>query len=253
MKYAIIGGTGVYSAGDGRMETVKTEYGAVQVDVITIDGIETAFLNRHGKDHSVPPHKINYRANMKALYDLGVRTVYASVAVGSMNPNYAPADLVVIKDFLDFTKVREHTYYTGGEKGVRHVELSDPYCGNLRKLFREAAERAKIPIAGDAVYATTEGPRLETAAEIRFLQLTGADVVGMTAVPEVPLAKELGICYAAVGIVTNWCTGLAGEIDEHDIFAATDARKEEMMRLFLDVFKSNPTQESCRCSDSFIW
>lgn len=252
MKTAIIGGTGLYSAGDGRQIIQETEYGKAHLDVIDIDGMEVAFLARHGRGHIVPPHRINYRANMKALYDLGVRHVYASVAVGSMNPSYKPGDLVVLSDFLDFTKVREQTYFTGGEAGVRHVDMTDPYCKNLRQLFFDKAAELGVPIAGSGVYVTTEGPRFETAAEIRFMRLIGGDVVGMTNVPEAVLAKELGICYSAVGIVTNWCTGMTEDISGHEIDQLVGGRKDELTRLFIEVFKMHPDQSNCQCNASLI-
>ena len=129
MEKAIIGGTGVYDIGeDSYVESVSTEYGDVEVDIVKINGEEIAFLPRHGKGHSVPPHLINYRANMKSLEKLGVKYIYATVAVGSMNENYAPGDIVVINDFLDFTKSRPITFYEGGEEGVIHSDMSDPYC-----------------------------------------------------------------------------------------------------------------------------
>lgn len=252
MKYAIIGGTGVYSAGEGRTTTVETEYGSVEVDILNFDGTEVAFISRHGKDHSIPPHKINYRANMKALFDLGVRYIFGTVAVGSMNEAYAPGDFVIANDFLDFTKVREHTYFTGGEHGVRHVEMSDPYCKNMREKLSKMAYEKNVEIAGEGVYVTTEGPRFETAAEIRFMKMVGGDIVGMTNVPEVTLAKELGMCYSAVGIITNWCTGMTTEIVGHDIDATMKDRKDTLTELFLKVFNEGLDQEHCNCSDSLI-
>ncbi|MDO5717657.1 MAG: S-methyl-5'-thioinosine phosphorylase [Tissierellia bacterium] len=252
MKYAIIGGTGVYSAGDGNTIEVKTEYGDVEVDVINFDDTEVAFISRHGKEHSIPPHMINYRANIMALYKLGVRNIFATVAVGSMNENFKPGDFVIANDFLDFTKVREHTFFTGGDKGVRHVEMSDPYCKNMRERFMELAKRRDIEIAGEGVYLTAEGPRFETAAEIRFMRQIGADIVGMTNVPEVTLSKELGICYSAVGIITNWCTGMTNIIESHDIDSVMSEKKDLLTGLFVDVFKEGLGQENCNCQDSLI-
>lgn len=252
MKYAIIGGTGVYSAGEGRTINVSTEYGDVEVDVLEINGTEIAFISRHGKDHSIPPHLINYRANMKALHELGVRYIYATVAVGSMNEDFVPGDIVIANDFLDFTKVREHTFFTGGEHGVRHVEMSDPYCKNMRAKLNALAYNEGVKIAGEGVYVTTEGPRFETVAEIRFMKMIGGDIVGMTNVPEVTLAKELGMCYSAVGIITNWCTGMTTEIAGHDIDATMNQRKDTLTELFVKVFNDGLDQEHCNCPDSLI-
>lgn len=252
MNKAIIGGTGVYDvSGKTISKAVKTKYGEAYVDIVEINGEEIAFLARHGKEHSVPPHLINYRANMKALQELGVKYIYATAAVGSCNENYAPCDIVVIKDFLDFTKARPITFYEGGEEGVIHTDMSDPYCSNLRNKFYEAAKDMKIDVKGEGVYVCTEGPRFETASEIRMYKNNGGDVVGMTNVPEVVLAKELGMCYAAVGIITNWCTGIKGkDITLHDIKGAMDRNKESITGAFLKVFSTNLNQEECKCKDS---
>ena len=252
MEKAIIGGTGVYDvAGNSYSKTVSTKYGEVQIDVVEINGEEIAFLARHGKGHSVPPHLINYRANMKALEQLGVKYIYSTLAVGSCNENYAPGDIVVINDFMDFTKVRPITFYEGGEEGVIHTDMSDPYCKNLRCLFYAAAKTADIQIKGEAVYVCTEGPRFETASEIRFYRKLEGDVVGMTNVPEVVLAKELGMCYSAVGIITNWCTGVrGGEIALHDIQGTMNTNKEKITNAFVAILSGRLEQAGCKCNQS---
>lgn len=254
MKNAIIGGTGVYDVGeDSYSKIVETKYGNVEVDVVKIQGEEIVFLARHGKGHSNPPHLINYRANMKALEQLGVKHIYATAAVGSCNEAYAPGDVVVINDFLDFTKVRPITFYEGGEDGVKHTDMSDPYCKNLRKKFDDVAGEMGIDIKGNAVYICTEGPRFETATEIKMYKKLGGDVVGMTNVPEVVLAKELGMCYSTVGIITNWCTGMVnGEITLHDIQGALVKNKEMVTKAFIKIFKENLNQEKCMCSRSVM-
>lgn len=249
--YAIIGGTGVYGTNyDSRVEKVKTKYGEVELDVINIDGKEIVFLARHGKKHSVPPHLINYRANIMALKEFGVKYIYATAAVGSCNENFAPGDVVVIKDFVDFTKVRPVTFYDG-ENGVKHVDMRDPYCRNMREKFHRYAKELGLDVKGDAVYVCTEGPRFETASEIKLYKNFG-DVVGMTSVPEVVLAKELGLCYSAVGIITNWCTGIGGEIAIHDIKGTVDKNREKITEVFIKVFEEGLDQEHCSCKNSII-
>lgn len=253
MKKAIIGGTGVYNIGkDSYTEIVETKYGRVEVDIVNINGEEIAFLARHGKGHSTPPHLINYRANMKALENLGVKYIYATAAVGSCNENYAPGDIVVIKDFIDFTKQRPLTFFEGGDEPVRHTDMGDPYCRNLRNKFYESAKLESIEIKGDAVYICTEGPRFETGSEIKMYKMLGGDVVGMTNVPEVVLAKELGMCYAAVGIITNWCTGVKGYITLHDIQGTLSANKEKISKAFLRVFSGELDQKQCSCNNAII-
>lgn len=251
MQKAIIGGTGVYDvSGETRSIVVNTKYGDAYIDIVNFNKEEIAFLARHGKGHSVPPHLINYRANMRALYDLGIKYVFATAAVGSCNESFAPGDVVVINDFLDFTKSRAITFYEG-EEGVIHTDMSAPYCKNLINRFYNAAKGISLEIKGEGVYACTEGPRFETSAEIKMYKMMGADVVGMTNVPEVILAKELGMCYAAVGIITNWCTGISGdEIALHDIKGAMDRNKEKVTKSFLRVFSESLNQNLCSCNKS---
>ena len=250
---AIIGGTGVYaSKGDSIERTLATKYGEVTVDIVKINGEEIVFLPRHGKNHSVPPHLINYRANIMALKELGVKHIYSTAAVGSSNDNFHIGDIVVIKDFLDFTKSRPSTFFEGGHEPVKHVDMSDPYCKNMRSKFYEFAEKHKLDIKGEAIYVSTEGPRFESAAEIRMYMKLGGDVVGMTSVPEVVLAKEMGICYSTIGIITNYCTGLSGEISFHDIEGAVNKNKEKIREIFIDIFQNGLDQENCTCKDSII-
>jgi len=253
MRKAIIGGTGVYNIGEASSREIVTEYGVVEIDVLNIKGEEIAFLPRHGRGHSVPPHLINYRANMKALKELGVRFVYATCAVGSMNENFAPGDAVLVTDFIDFTKNRPLTFYEGGKNGVAHVPMDEPYCPNLRKKFLKHAKKTGLEIKGEAVYVCTEGPRFETASEIRMFRMLGADVVGMTNVPEVVLANELGMCYQTVAIVTNWCTGFKGQVLEHDIKGIMEQRKELITSTFISVFTEEElTQDECNCENPLL-
>lgn len=253
MRKAIIGGTGVYGIdGETVQRRVETQYGDVDVEIVTFNDTEIVFLPRHGKGHSTPPHLINYRANMAALGLLDVTHVLATCAVGSMNPGYKPGDVVILTDFIDFTKSRPHTFHDGSD-GVKHTDMSDPYCRNLRKLMADNSASRNISFAGDAVYVCTEGPRFETAAEIRMYRSMGGDVVGMTNVPEVVLAKELGMCYAAAGIITNWCTGTAGEdIVIHDILSSMDKNKENLTMLFTDILSSVPGRDNCSCKDAVM-
>lgn len=253
LQKAIIGGTGVYDIGRATSRVITTEYGITEVDVINIKGVEIAFLSRHGKGHSVPPHMINYRANMKALKKLGVKYIYSTCAVGSLNENFAPGDVVVLKDFIDFTKGRPLTFYEGGSRGVAHVAMDAPYCPYLREKFIVHANKTNLKIKGDAVYVCTEGPRFETASEIKMFKTLGGDVVGMTNVPEVVLAKELGMCYQAVGIITNWCTGIKGEVMEHDIKVIMEENKALITNTFISVLtQEDLVQDACNCEDSLL-
>ncbi len=252
-RRAIIGGTGIYEVGsESETVTVKTPYGEADAEIVTVKDTEIVFLPRHGKNHNTPPHLINYRANMSALKQLGVTHIYATCAVGSMNPDMKPASMAILTDFIDFTKTRPLTFHDGKD-GVKHTDMSDPYCGNLRQLLISQAEGSNVSLSYNSVYVCTEGPRFETAAEIKMYRSLGGDLVGMTNVPEVVLAKELGMCYAAVGIVTNWCTGIGGEeIAMHDIKAAMDGNKETITKLFLSILSSDIDQNHCSCASAVM-
>lgn len=253
MKKAVIGGTGVYDLSDkSESRTVKTEYGEAEVDILEFADEKIVFLARHGRDHSKPPHQINYKANMKALQKLGVKYVYATAAVGSCNKKYNPGDIVVVNDFLDFTKGRQLTFFEGENKPVKHFDMSDPYCNNLRSKFYTKAEEKEVKIKGSGVYVCTEGPRFETAAEIRMFQSLGGDIVGMTGVPEVVLAKELGFCYSSIAIITNMCTGMSAEVLEHQIKSSMAENKEKITEIFMDIFQEGLDQENCQCKEAAI-
>ncbi|MFW6280700.1 MAG: S-methyl-5'-thioinosine phosphorylase [Halanaerobium sp.] len=253
MKYAVIGGTGIYDLLESsKKKTINTKYGEVELDIVQIKDLEVAFLARHGKEHSTPPHKINYRANMQALADLGIKYVFATAAVGSCSKKFAPGDIVVIDDFIDFTKFREQTFYDGENKDVMHFEMDDPYCQNLRKKFYNKANAKSLAIKGSGVYLCTEGPRFETAAEIKMFKKLGGEVIGMTGVPEVVLAKELHMCYASIGIVTNWATGFGASVNIHQIKKSLNENKEKITEIFIEVFRDSPDQNNCNCKDAGI-
>jgi 5'-methylthioadenosine phosphorylase len=245
-----------YSARSIETQTIKTDFGDVQVDILNTDKGEVVFLARHGKDHSLPPHQINYRANMMALKLLDVDEILATCAVGSMREQYAIGDVVILKDFIDFTKSRVQTFYDGSDGNVCHVVMGKPYCPALSEEIAAKAKSREMKVSGSAVYVCTEGPRFETAAEIRMFSQLGGDVVGMTNVPECVLAKELGMCYAAVGIVSNWCTGIKfDEIAIHDIEAAMAKNKKLVTETFLSVLLDQDRirrRKTCNCADSLI-
>lgn len=166
-------------------------------------------MSRHGREHAIPPHRVNYRANIWALRELGVRKILATAAAGSLSSDFRLGDLVLLDQFLDFTKSRPQTFYEGGQEGVLHVDMTEPYCSSVRQVIVETSMRLGLTVKNGACYVCTEGPRFETPAEIRMFQSLGADLVGMTSVPEVVLARELGMCYASIGMVTNEAAGIA--------------------------------------------
>jgi 5'-methylthioadenosine phosphorylase len=252
-EYAIIGGTGVYRLDGGSCEMeVETRYGRVKVYLQEVGGKEIAFLPRHGAAHSVPPHRINYRANVKALEQIGVKKILATAAVGSLNFNFPPGSLVVLEQFIDFTRYRPHTFYDG-EEGVVHVDMADPYCRELSGSLEQIAREIGIDIKGRGTYVCVEGPRFETKAEISFFRSIGGDLVGMTNVPEVVLARELGICYSAVGIVTNWCNGMVeAPISHGEITGIMKSGREQLLKLFIEVFERGRLEGKCLCNQGKI-
>lgn len=211
IKLGVIGGTGCYELTDsGDKIDISTPYGQVTITEIKRDNNLIYFLPRHGVGHKVPPHKINYRANIYAMLSIGVDEVIATQAVGGLNPALPAGSFVLAGNFIDFTKNRELTFFDGTGGIVKHVDVTDPYCARVANgLTRAVKAITGEDIETDAVYACMEGPRFESRAEIMMLKSMGADVVGMTSVPEVVLAREAGLCYAAICIITNLAAGIS--------------------------------------------
>jgi 5'-methylthioadenosine phosphorylase len=236
---AVIGGTGVYDPAwlEGAAPEIRpTPYGDALLTRGNTGGRPVVFLNRHGPGHRLPPHRVNYRANLWALARLGVRHVVATTAVGSLRPAVAPGTLVFCDQFLDFTKSRTMTFYDGGEMGVVHTDMTAPYCAGVRGLLMEQAQALHLAALPAGTYVATEGPRFESAAEVRMLGALGGDVVGMTGVPEVVLARELGLHYATVSIVTNLGAGLsASPLTHAEVTALMDQMGEAIRRLLAAV------------------
>lgn len=251
-KFAIIGGTGVYDPSildDIRQHVEETPYGSVKVTLGTYRGEEVAFIPRHGADHSVAPHLINYRANIKALQQLGAECIMATAAVGSLHEPFEPGHFVLADQFLDFTKVRQHTFYEGGEAGVVHCDMTVPYCPEIRAALESTAKEKGLTVHNGGCYVCTEGPRFETAAEIKMFKQLGGHVIGMTSVPEVCLAREMGICYANVSIVTNYAAGISSNILTHaEVVAAMKESIGAVRALLMDSIALIPAKRSCDCN-----
>jgi len=244
MTVAILGGTGIYNLPGIDVEEIKisTQYGAAVAYKGKGEHSDVIFMTRHGVDHTTPPHKVNYRANIKALKDLGVTRIMATYAVGSITADYPVMDLAVLRDFLDFTSGRDYTFFETIERGVGHVEMSIPFCKVMSAKLLELASRHNIKCHDGATYVATNGPRFESPAEIKMYQMLGGDVVGMTACPEIFLAAELGMSFAAVALPINLAAGLEEKIS---IFEGNiDEVRTNMVRLMLDVLK-NTSDDQC--------
>lgn len=216
IEFAVIGGTGLTEI-EGleviHREVVHTPYGEPSGPVThgMIAGKRIVFLARHGYTHNIPPHRVNYRANLWALRSLGVKKIVAIAAVGGITPEMQPMRLVIPDQIIDYTHGRAHTFFEDGLTDVTHIDFSWPYCAEVRNALLAAAECAKLDVVPRGTYAATQGPRLETAAEITRLERDGCDLVGMTAMPEAALARELDLCYAACAVVANWAAGKDNE------------------------------------------
>jgi len=212
---AIIGGSGLTDLKNLRItrrEVMRTPYGEPSAPLVygSLAGREVVFLPRHGAGHTIPPHEVNYRANIWALKHTGVERVIAVNAVGGIGPGYLEAAQLVIPDqILDYTYGREHTFFGSEARQVTHVDFTEPYCAELRQLLIEACGQAGLGHVARGTYGATQGPRFESAAEIRRMERDGADIVGMTGMPEAALARELELCYASVAVVVNPAAGKA--------------------------------------------
>ncbi len=208
----IIGGTGLTQLANLEIthrQVIRTPYGEPS-GALTFGKIkdhEVVFMARHGYGHSIPPHEVNYQANLWALQAQGVKNVVSIAAVGGINPDYAPGAIVIPDQIIDYTHGRKATFYNGNGKSVTHVDFTEPYCEKMRQQCMQAAKLAGEKYIDGGVYAAVQGPRLETAAEINRLDRDGATMVGMTGMPEAVLARELGLCYAAIAVVANHAAG----------------------------------------------
>lgn len=251
MESAIITGTGIYNIPgfDFEQRVIETTYGPALVSIGANEGFELVFLARHGLDHTTPPHKINYRANLKALQMLGVKRILATNAVGSISHDIPPAGLAVVTDFLDFTHGRVFTYYDGGKSGLVHTNMEAPYCPALSKKILHLAPEFSLKIHPQAVYVATNGPRFESPAEIRMYAKLGGDVVGMTGVPEVVLARELNMHYAALAYSINWASGITEKMEF--VSGQMAEIRQRMAALLVRVLQETSTLD-CSCENALM-
>jgi 5'-deoxy-5'-methylthioadenosine phosphorylase len=234
-RIAILGGSGL-SRLDAleveRQQIVVTPYGEPSAPLTfgTFDDLPIVFLPRHGEAHSIPPHLVNYRANIWALHAVGVEQVVSIASVGGITQ--PPESLCVPDQIIDYTWGREHTFVESGVTPVKHVDFTEPYCQALRLRLLEAGRKAGIEVIDGGTYGATQGPRLETAAEILRLQHDGCDLVGMTGMPEAALARELDLCFAHLTLTVNWAAGISGtRIAMEEIRRVLDTSIESVRRI----------------------
>jgi len=269
---AVIGGSGLYrfeEISDINELSPDTPFGSPSDKLIkgSLNKKEVIFLSRHGRDHAYPPHLIPYRANLWALKKAGAQRIIGVSAVGGINRRFSPGDFVVINSFIDLTRSRETTYFEGRlskkpdeewrtaalmrEGKVVHVDMTHPYCPQMSEILIEILEDLRLTYHPGGTYACTEGPRFETPAEIRMLESLGADVVGMTGVPEVVLARELEMCYAGLAVVANPAAGISeGRLTSDEVLEMMSEKEEEIRTVIRELVKRLPEERTCPCGNS---
>jgi 5'-methylthioadenosine phosphorylase len=233
---AIIGGSGLTQLSNlavTRREIVRTPYGEPSAPLLfgKLRDRDVVFLARHGTGHTITPHEVNYRANIWALDSIGVRRVVSVASVGGIRADLGPGTIVVPDQILDYTWGRKTTFFEGSDSAVTHIDFTHPYCEKMRRQCIEAAARAGERCMEGGVYAATQGPRLESAAEVNRLERDGADMVGMTGMPEAALAREMDMCYATIAVVVNHAAGRGSSAEAIHLERVYQVLQETMVRV----------------------
>lgn len=239
-KFAVVAGSGFQDiTKDTESCEVDTEFGrpSSPIHKLVYGSREVCFLARHGDDLLIPPHRINYRANMAALKRLGVESIVALNTVGVLGGDLGPGQLAVPTQLIDYTYGRDHSIHGDGSDTLEHVDFTEPFTATLRASLLATADAANVSCHDGGVYAVTQGPRLETAAEVTRLRRDGADYVGMTAMPEASLARELEMDYACVSLIVNYAAGLGDQPIHDDIEASTLTARTQTLKLLRHFFR----------------
>ena len=258
-EIGIIGGSGFYQFLKGKEFSINTPYGKPSDRILVGEfwGRKFAFLPRHGKKHNLPPHQIPYRANIYAFFKLGIKRIIAPCAVGSLKPEIKPGDFLLADDFIDFTRQRKNTFYDGKSgkisKRVFHISAVNAFCPELRNLAIKTSLKLNLPLRKKGKILVIEGPRFSTISESNFFRKL-ADVINMTALPEITLAKELGMCYLNISLVTDYDVGLKREKNVKPVTAKMVLKmfkknSEKLKELILEILKGLSSEKNCRCSD----
>ncbi len=240
---AIIGGTGLTQI-EGlkitRREMARTPYGAPSGPVMfgELFGQEVIFLARHGHGHTIPPHRINYRANIWALKESGADEVIAVASVGGISPDCIPQALVIPDQLIDYTHGRDHTYFDGAPERVAHVGFADPYSEEVRQRLIAASREAAVPLVDSGCYGVSQGPRYETSAEVARMQRDGCTISGMTGMPEAGLARELGLAYASCSVVVSWAAGRSPSRGDDSLHEDVQAGIENVRAMVQKLLKA---------------
>lgn len=228
-------------------EVIETSYGAAIIRNGAIGDTEVALMPRHGLGKNVPPHMVNYRANIAAMAMNGVKRIFATSAVGSINPRFQPGSFVALTDFLDFTKSRISTF-SDTRTGLIHVDFTRPYCDSLNQIMVESGSNLGIKVSIPATYVSVEGPRYESPAEIKMFRQLHGDVVGMTSIPEAVLAREAGICYASLGIITNAAAGIGkNPLSHQEVLEVMSDMEPKVHAIIMRAIGLLPDVMECNC------
>ncbi|HSA98221.1 MAG TPA: S-methyl-5'-thioadenosine phosphorylase [Candidatus Nitrosotenuis sp.] len=250
-EIGIFGGTGIYDSGllkDIKEITVDTPYGKTS-DSITVgvfEGRKIAFMPRHGKKHTIPPHMINYRANIWAFKQMGITRIIAPSAVGSLKEEHAPGDFVLPNQFIDFTKSRKLSFSEEGR--VIHISVADPFCPELQSAILGAADAQNIPVHRDCTYVCIEGPRFSTKAESRLYRSMDADIIGMTLVPECQLAREAQMCYASISTVTDYDVWAEKPVTAKEVLETLSKNVANTKKILTSIPSKIPQTRGCSCA-----
>ena len=252
-RIGIIGGSGIYDPSlfsNVHSVNVGTPYGAPSgpVEVGDFMGARIAFLPRHGKGHTLPPHMVPYRANIWALKSLGVERVISPCAVGSLQLKYKPGTIMLPDQFIDFTKGRRYSFYDGAK--TVHISTADPFCEEMRKLLHDGAVKLKIPVHEKGTYITIEGPRFSTRAEsMMFCQF--ADIIGMTLNPEIQLAREQAMCYASIAQITDYDVWADKPVSQDAVYSMVQKILKSTRSLLKEVLPRIPQERNgCDCANA---
>ena len=249
-EIGIFGGTGIYDSGllnDSKEITIDTPYGKTS-DSITVgefNGRKVAFMPRHGKKHTIPPHLINFRANIWAFKELGVKRIIAPSAVGSLKEEFEPGHFALPSQFIDFTKSRKGTFSEDGR--VIHISVADPFCPELQNIILDVTKKQGMQIHENCTYVCIEGPRFSTKAESGFFRTTGADIIGMTLVPECQLAREAQICYVSISTVTDYDVWAEKPVTAKEVMETLAKNTEMTKKILTLVIDQIPETKSCSC------
>ncbi len=251
VEIGIFGGTGIYDSGileNAQEITIDTPFGKPS-DSITVGifkGRKIAFLPRHGKRHAIPPHLINYKANIWAFKELGITRIIAPSAVGSLKEEIEPGHFALPTQFLDFTKSRNGSFSENGR--VIHISVADPFCPELQSSILKVIKEQNFHIHKDCTYVCIEGPRFSTKAESKFYRTTGADIIGMTLVPECQLAREAQMCYASISTVTDYDVWAEKPVTAKEVLETLSKNVERTKKILIDLISQIPKTRSCLCA-----